>query len=100
MQVEIAGHRVAGERPAVFPFNRSVGQEGALEQTGPGATKVSRGRRRPGRGPKVRGVGHHRWYLATNKAGKVNDRLPSRRGEGGDFAVAGRATGPANQPLG
>ena len=51
VQVEITGHRVAGERPSVLPFYRSVGQEGPLEQTGSGATKVSRGRRRSGRGP-------------------------------------------------
>ena len=41
LQVEIVGHRVAGEGPTVFPVNRSVGQEGSLEQTGACAAKVS-----------------------------------------------------------
>ncbi len=100
LQVEIAGHGVAGKRPTVLPFNRAVGQESPLEQTASGASKVSGGRRRPCRGPKVGGVGHHRGHLTADKAGEVNDRLPSRRRKGGDFAVAGRATGSADEPLG
>ena len=41
VEVKVAGHRVAREGPAVFPLDRSVGQEGTLEQAGSGATKVS-----------------------------------------------------------
>ena len=41
LQVEIVGHRVAGEGPTVFPVHCSVGQEGSLEQTGARAAKVS-----------------------------------------------------------
>ena len=43
VEMKVAGHRVAGEGPSEFPFNRSVGKEGPLKQTGSGAAKVSCG---------------------------------------------------------
>ena len=41
LEVEVAGNRVAGQGPSVFPLKRPVGQEGALQQARSGATEVS-----------------------------------------------------------
>ena len=47
----------------------------------------------------MRSVGHHRGHLTADEAGKVDDRLPSGGRQGGNFAVARRATSTANEPF-